>query len=88
MATPLPLCVFDQNCLEDLANWVGTEARVARKAVDLITHVMRDPFKGPGKPEPLKGLPNTWSRRITGEHRLVYTVFDDRVVFLKARYHY
>lgn len=82
-------CVVDRNCLEDLQYWVATDPRVAKKAMDLIGYVLRDPFEGPGKPEPLKRLaPNTWSRRITGEHRLVYVVFEDRVNFLQARYHY
>jgi len=57
--------------------------------MDLIDAVLRDPFGGIGKPEPLKGLgANTWSRRITEEHRLVYVVFEDHVVFIQARYHY
>jgi toxin YoeB len=51
--------------------------------------VMRDPFGGIGKPEPLKHLGgNVWSRRITESDRLVYEAFDDRVEFLQARYHY
>jgi len=50
---------------------------------------MRDPFVGIGKPEALKHLgPNVWSRRLTGEHRIVYLVRDDRIDFLQARYHY
>jgi toxin YoeB len=51
--------------------------------------VLRDPFKGLGKPEPLKYLGgNVWSRRINEADRLVYEVFEDRVEFLQARYHY
>jgi toxin YoeB len=81
--------VLDRHCREDLRWWMGTEVRVAEKALTFMEHVMRDPFSGPGKPEPLKGLAsNTWSRRLTGEHRLVYIVFDDRIVFLQARYRY
>ena len=50
---------------------------------------MRDPFKGPGKPEQLRfALSGCWSRRITQEHRLVYLVGDDRIQFLQARHHY
>lgn len=82
-------CVLDPHCLADLEWWAKEEPRVLVKALDLMKHVLRDPFTGPGKPEPLKGLgPRIWSRRITGEHRLVYLVFDDRVSFLQARYHY
>ena len=82
-------CVLDPHCLQDLEWWAKENPRVLVKALDLMKHVLRDPFMGPGKPEPLKGLgPNTWSRRITGEHRLVYLVFNDRVSFIQARYHY
>jgi toxin YoeB len=50
---------------------------------------MRDPFQGIGKPEPLKYvLAGAWSRRITEEHRLVYTVNAGQIDFLQARYHY
>jgi len=50
---------------------------------------MRDPFRGLGKPEPLRHLGRTiWSRRITQEHRIVYLILDDRIDFLVCRYHY
>jgi toxin YoeB len=55
----------------------------------MMEAVMRDPFQGIGKPEHLKQLRgNVWSRRINEADRLVYEVFDDRVEFLQARYHY
>jgi toxin YoeB len=51
--------------------------------------VLREPFAGIGKPEPLKYvLAGCWSRRVTQEHRLVYRVAGARVYFLQARYHY
>lgn len=54
-----------------------------------MAEVIRDPFAGIGKPEPLKGLgTNVWSRRTTQEHRLVYKASDDRIDFLQARYRY
>ncbi|MEP6508424.1 MAG: Txe/YoeB family addiction module toxin [Gemmatimonadales bacterium] len=82
-------CILDPNCLEDLQWWSKQNPRVCDRALKLIELVLREPFSGPGKPEPLKGLgPNTWSRRLTEEHRLVYIVFDDRINFLMARYHY
>ena len=82
-------CQLDPHCREDLRWWVETNRKTALRVMDLIDEVLRDPFGGKGKPEPLKGLgANTWSRRITDEHRLVYVVFDDRVVFVQARYHY
>ena len=59
------------------------------RVFDLVEAVMRDPFSGIGKPEPLKYLGSgVWSRRLTEEHRVVYMVSEDRVDFLQARYHY
>lgn len=82
-------CVVDPNFLEDLQWWAKENPKICAKVLSLMEQVLREPFTGTGKPEPLKGLgPNTWSRRITQEHRLVYVVFDDRVSFVKARYHY
>ena len=66
-----------------------TDRKVALRALDLVDAILRDPFSGIGKPEPLKYLaPGTWSRRLTQEHRLVYLVRGDQVDFLQARYHY
>ncbi len=81
-------CQLDQNFREDLHRWVDTTRKTALRVMDLV-EVLRDPFAGIGKPEGLKGMPaDTWSRRITDEHRLVYVVLDDRIVFVQARYHY
>ncbi|MBW1980305.1 MAG: Txe/YoeB family addiction module toxin [Deltaproteobacteria bacterium] len=81
--------VFQVEFREDLRYWVETDRRTALRILKLIEAVMRDPFQGVGKPEPLKFLgPGIWSRRITQEHRLVYVVSRDRVDFIQARYHY
>ncbi|MDQ2668056.1 MAG: Txe/YoeB family addiction module toxin [Gemmatimonadota bacterium] len=81
--------MMDADCLEDIQWWARNDARVVAKVLTLIEHVMREPFMGIGKPEPLKMLgPNIWSRRITGEHRLVYVVLNDRIHFVQARLHY
>lgn len=81
--------VFQPEFLQDLRHWVETDRRVALRALDLVEAILRDPFGGIGKPEPLKYLaPGTWSRRLTQEHRIVYLVREGRVDFLQARYHY
>lgn len=81
--------VFQREFLEDLRYWVETDRRVALRALDLVESVLRDPFTGIGRPEPLKYLaPGAWSRRLTQEHRIVYLVRDERIDFLQARYHY
>ena len=75
--------------LEDLSYWVETDARVARRILELVKAVVRDPRAGIGKPEPLKGaFAGCWSRRITQEHRLVYRIAGGEVDFLQCRYHY
>jgi toxin YoeB len=80
---------FQREFLEDLRYWVETDRRVALRALDLVDAILRDPFHGIGKPEPLKYLAaGTWSRRLTQEHRIVYLVRGERIDFLQARYHY
>lgn len=81
--------VFQPEFREDLRYWVETDRKIALRAFDLIEAIMRDPFTGIGKPEPLKYLAaGAWSRRLTQEHRIVYLVSNDRIDFLQARYHY
>ena len=75
--------------LEDLEWWVRTDRTIALRLMSLMTAVLRDPFAGLGKPEPLKHIgADVWSRRLTDEHRVVYRVSDQRVSFLQGRYHY
>ena len=81
--------VFQQEFREDLRYWVETDRRIAMRALDLVEAILREPFSGIGKPEPLKYITSgTWSRRLTQEHRIVYLVGHERIDFLQARYHY
>ena len=81
--------VFHPEFRDDLRHWVETDRRAALRLLDLVEAIVRDPFVGIGKPEPLRHLgPNIWSRRLTQEHRVVYLIRDDRVDFLQGRYHY
>ena len=83
------LSVFHPEFREDLSYWVKTDRKIALRCFDLIEAIMRDPFQGIGKPEPLKYIaPDVWSRRITLEHRIVYLIKDDSIHFLQCRYHY
>ena len=80
---------FDPDFRTDLRYFMERDRKLALRLLDLVEAVLRDPFEGIGKPEPLKYLgPDIWSRRVTDEHRLVYRVLDQRVDFLQARYHY
>ena len=81
--------VFDQAFLKDLRYWTKNDKRNAVRVLDIVSDVLRDPFAGLGKPEPLKYLgPDIWARRLTFEHRVVYVVEADQIIFLQARYHY
>lgn len=81
--------VFQPEFREDLRYWVETDRKVALRVLAIVEAVMRDPFSGIGKPEPLKYLAEgAWSRRLTQEHRIVYLVRANRIDFLQARYHY
>lgn len=83
------MAIFHPEFREDLRFWVETDRRVALRALEIVEAILRDPFEGIGRPEPLKYLASgTWSRRLTQEHRIVYLVSNDRVDFLQARYHY
>lgn len=81
--------VFEPEFREDLRYWVAVERKTALRILAIVEDTLRSPFDGLGKPEPLRyQLSGAWSRRITGEHRMVYRVYPDRIAFLAARYHY
>lgn len=83
------VAVFHPEFREDLRYWVRTDRNTAMRVLDLVEAVLRDPFQGAGKPEPLRYLlAGCWSRRITQEHRLVYRAGDEGIDFLQGRYHY
>jgi toxin YoeB len=80
---------FSTKFKEDLGWWYKTDPKKAAKILDLVTAVMSEPFTGVGKPEPLKYMEESfWSRRIDLDHRLVYVVNHEQIVFFACRYHY
>jgi toxin YoeB len=69
--------------------WVATQPDMLPRINELIRQCSREPFKGIGKPEPLKGdLKGFWSRRINQEHRLVYRVSKGTLEIISCKYHY
>ena len=86
--------VFTKNAWEDFDYWIENDTDIILKIKELITSIKQNPFKGLGKPEPLKfGLKGFWSRRINQEHRLVYKVtgkkgIDQRCIIVQCRFHY
>jgi toxin YoeB len=85
--------IFSDNAWDDYQHWVSNDGNTLARLNSLIEQCRRDPFKGTGKPEPLKGdLQGWWSRRITTADRLVYRVegrrADQRLEIAQCRYHY
>ena len=81
--------IFDSQFRDDLRWWAKKDRKICDRVLDLVEATIADPIKGIGKPEKLKYLPGSrWSRRITQEHRLVYQVSNDKLIFLQCRYHY
>ena len=81
--------IFDVQFREDLRWWARKDRKICNRVLDLVEATITDPTSGIGKPERLKYLPGSrWSRRITQEHRLVYQVSDDKLIFLQCRYRY
>ncbi|MDO1511133.1 Txe/YoeB family addiction module toxin [Maribacter confluentis] len=85
---------FTSHGWEDFSYWIETDQQTAVKIKELIKSIKQNPFRGLGKPEPLKhGLKGYWSRRISGEHRLVYRVtgkkgVDQKCTIIQCRFHY
>ena len=89
--------IFDSQFRDDLHWWARKDRKICdpkarrkpNRILDLVEATIADPMKGIGKPEKLKYLPGSrWSRRITQEHRLVYQISNDKLIFLQCRYHY
>ena len=81
--------VFTPNGWQDYTHWLSADQTILKRINRLIDDVLRDPFEGIGKPEPLRHVfAGCWSRRISEEHRLVYLVDGEDIVILQARYHY
>ena len=81
--------VFSENAWEDYLYWQRTDPKILGRINTLIREAQRTPFKGIGKPEPLKhSFSGYWSRRITDEHRMVYKVYGDSLSIAQLRYHY
>jgi len=80
---------FDPAAWEQYRQWADNDAKVLERINNLAEDIARDPFRGLGKPEPLKGnLAGFWSRRIDNEHRLVYQVDDAFILIAQCKYHY
>jgi len=85
---------FTKDAWEDFEYWIETDSNIVTKIKELLKDIKKTPFQGIGKPEPLKyDLKGFWSRRISGEHRLVYKVegkkgTNQKCYIVQCRFHY
>ena len=80
---------FKPQAFDDLQHWVKTNPRMAKRLLKLIEDTKRNPYGGIGKPEQLKNeLSGAWSKRIDGEHRMIYRVKNEILIIAQARGHY
>lgn len=81
--------IFSKRAWEDYQFWIQTDKATLKRINLLIQDAARNPFEGLGKPEPLRHqLAGFWSRRITAEHRFVYTIEGEDLLIAQLRFHY
>ena len=81
--------IFVDESWEDYLYWQKTDRKILKRINKLLKDISRQPFTGVGKPEPLKyKYQGYWSRRIDGEHRLIYKVTENEILIAKCRFHY
>lgn len=84
----MKLC-FHPLAWDDYLHWQKADPKRLSRINELLRAIKRDPFRGIGKPEPLRGnWAGFWSRRIDREHRLVYALEDGSILIAQCRYHY
>jgi toxin YoeB len=80
---------FSSNSFKEFSEWAIENKKSYQKLIELIETARRTPFAGIGKPEPLKHeYKGMWSRRITNEHRLVYSISEKEIIIISCKYHY
>lgn len=85
----MALLVWDEHAWDDYVWWQKEDRRTLKRINQLIRDIARNGNDGIGKPEALKhSLSGYWSRRITGEHRLVHRIVDNEIRIASCRYHY
>jgi len=80
---------LSQNAIDDLLAFKSGNQNLVIKVMELIKDILRSPFDGLGKPEPLKHeYQGCWSRRISDEHRLIYQMEENKIIVLSCKGHY
>ena len=74
---------------EEYVAWQQLDKKTLKRINLLLQDILRSPYEGIGKPEPLKfDLAGYWSRRIDQEHRLIYEVTDTQIIIIQCKFHY
>ena len=85
----MKIICFEKNAFDEYQNWIQTDRKIALRIGEMVKDIPRDPFKGIGKPEPLKGdFKGYWSRRINDEHRLIYKITGTEIIIASCYSHY
>ena len=80
---------FTDEAWSDYIYWFAQDKKIAKRILQLLDSIDSTPYSGLGNPEPLKyKLSGLWSRRITEEHRLVYSCEENKIIVYSCRYHY
>lgn len=79
---------WEETAWNDYLYWQTQDKKTLKKINSILTDIMRNPFDGIGKPEPLKHCKGYWSRRIDEKNRVVYKIEDDSVVIAEVDGHY
>lgn len=79
---------FSEIAWDEYLYWQVHDKKVLKKINQLLKEIQRTPFDGEGKPEPLKGRNNQWSRRINEKDRLVYIISEDYIFIVQCKGHY
>jgi len=81
--------LLEKNAIEDFEYWSKNDSKILKRISALFLSISKNPFDGIGKPEPLRGdLKGYWSIRINDEHRIVYTIIEDKIIVISCRSHY
>ncbi len=81
--------MFESGALKELKEWLKNDRKIALRIIELCEIILKNPFRGIGKPEPLRhNRQGFWSRRITKEHRLIYKVTKEAIIVIACKYHY
>ena len=80
---------WTEDAWQDYLYWQTQDKKTVKRINMLVKDILRQPFGGIGKPEPLRGdLQVTWSRRIDSANRIIYTIVDHRLCILSVKAHY